>query len=116
MTLPHSIREALVESLDNYFEALGGEPDAEAASAYTIELLEEHGDEEGIDDIILTLEDEGGLDGSLQTVIEEEISSNAEFECTGEEIVSLLERLCGLEWENAEGDDDDDDDDDDDFF
>jgi hypothetical protein len=26
------------------------------------------------------------------------MSSNDEFEYTGEEIISLLERLCGVEW------------------
>jgi hypothetical protein len=40
------------------------------------------------------------------------MSSNDEFEYTGEELVSLLERICGIEWESSTDDDDDDEDDD----
>ncbi|MFT4625124.1 MAG: hypothetical protein ACI8PZ_003790 [Myxococcota bacterium] len=115
MQLPSALRDSLVESLDGYFEALGKSPDSEAATAYTIELLEEYADESGVDDMVLDLEESGALDDSLQSVVEAEIDSNDEFECTGEEMVSLLERLCGIEWiggDTESGDDDDDDDDD----
>ena len=38
------------------------------------------------------------------------MSSNDEFEYTGEEIISLLERLCEIEWVESEDDEEDDDD------
>jgi len=43
------------------------------------------------------------------------MASNDEFEFTGEEIASLLERMCNIEWTDDDDFDDDDDDDDDDF-
>ena len=111
MELPSALRDSLVERLDRYFEALGESPEAEAVVSYTLELLEEYGDESGEDDIVLALEEEGALDGSLATVLEEEIESSSDFEPTGEEVVSLIERLCGIEWGDGDGSDDDDDDD-----
>lgn len=101
MELPQSVRENLVEELDDYLEAVA-DPEPEAVVRYVIELLETAADELGIDEIVLTLEEEGALDDSLATSLEEEMESNAEFEYTGEEIASLLERLCDIEW----GDDD----------
>jgi len=112
--LPQSERENLVEELDEYLEAVSS-PEAEAVVRYVIELLETVADEIGIDDIVLTLEDEGALDDSLASALEAEMESNAEFEYTGEEIVSLLERLCSIEWGDEDEDEDDDDEDDDDF-
>ena len=74
--------------------------------------------EDDADEIILKLESSGELEAGLSEDLEEEFESNDEFEFTGEEVVSLLEKLCDLEW--AAGDDDeideDDDDDTDDFF
>ena len=115
MQLPFNMRDMLVDDLDRYLEAFSGDPDPEAVANYVIELVETMADEEGIDDIVSTLEDEGGLDGTLLETLEAEIGSNDEFECTGEELVSLLERLCEIEWEEDEGGDDEDDDDDDDL-
>jgi hypothetical protein len=110
--LPQSMRDTLVEELDSYLEAVGT-PDAEQVTSYVIELLETSADEHDLDELVLTLEEEAELDDSLATVLEEEMESNDEFEYTGEEIASLLERLCNIEW--SDDDDDDDDDDDEEF-
>jgi vacuolar-type H+-ATPase subunit E/Vma4 len=114
--LPQSVRENLVEELDEYLEAVST-PEAEAVVRYLIELLETAADELGIDDIVLTLEEDAALDDSLALTLEDEMESNAEFTYTGEEIASLLERICDIEWGDDDDDDDDDfdDDDDDDF-
>ena len=117
LELPSKLRDQLVESMDSFFNALGSSPEPEAVVNYTIELLEEYGDEAGIEDIVLTLEEAGSLDSSLASLLEDEVGSNAEFEATGEEVVSLLERVCGVEF-IGRGDiiaDEDDDDDEDDF-
>jgi len=98
------MRDQLVEEVDEYLEAFSSEPDPEAVGGYVVELLENYADDEGIDDLIASLEEQGELDGTLQDTLETEMSSNDEFEYTGEEIISLLERLCGIEWE-AKGDD-----------
>ena len=112
MQLPNSMRDHIVDDLDEYLEAVSASPDTEAISAYVIELLETYAEDAGIDDIVAALEEETALDGSLVETLEEEMSSNDEFEYTGEEIVSLVERLCEIEWIEGEEEDADDDDDD----
>ncbi len=108
MQLPISMRDQLVEEVDEYLEAFSSQPDPEAVGGYLVELLENYADDEGIDDLIASLEEQGELDGTLQDTLETEMSSNDEFEYTGEEIISLLERLCGIEWEAKEEDGEDD--------
>lgn len=110
MQLPYSIRESLVDEMDEYLESYGSTPDPEAVAAYIIELLEGHAEEEGVDDVVVELEESGSLDEPLQDVLEQEMSSNDEFEYTGEEVVSLLERTCDIEWTASDDDDDDDED------
>ena len=106
MQLPNSMREALVDELDEYLEAFSAEPDSEAVAAFVVELLESFAEDESIDDVIHRLEESGELEGALVETLESEMSSNDEFEYTGEEVVSLLERLTGIEWSaNEEADD-----------
>ena len=107
MQLPNKMRETMVTDLDEYLEAVSASPDAEAISSYVIELLETYAEDESIDDVVAALEESAALDGTLSETLEEEMSSNDEFEFTGEEILSLLERMCDIEW--VEGDDDEDD-------
>ena len=106
MQLPNKMRETMVTDLDEYLEAVSASPDAEAIANYVIELLETYAEDEAIDDVVAELEESAALDGTLSETLEEEMSSNDEFEFTGEEILSLLERMCDIEW--VEGDDDDD--------
>ncbi|MBX2800580.1 MAG: hypothetical protein KTR31_23070 [Myxococcales bacterium] len=121
--MPYSMRDSLVEDLDEYLEAISSSPDTESVVAYVVELLETYGDDTDFDEIVAQLEEEGQVDGTLSEALEEEMSSNDEFEFTGEEIVSLLEKLCSIEWERDEddrdededGDEEDEDDEDEDF-
>lgn len=116
MQLPHGMRDALVEQLDEYFDAQSGSPDGETVASYVIELIgtvaEELKVEDG-DEIILKLESSGEMEASLLELLEEEFESNDEFEYTGEEIVSLVEKVCEVEWTTKDEDDADDDADDD---
>jgi len=117
MQLPHEMRDALVEQLDEYFDAQSGSPDGETVAAYVIELIGTVAEELKLDDgveIILKLESSGEMEASLLELLEEEFESNDEFEYTGEEIVSLLEKVCEVEWTTKDEDDSDDDDDDED--
>lgn len=109
MKMDSEFRESLVDELDDMLEAYGDTPDHEAIAEFLIEQLEVYADEHGIDDIITTLEAEGELDAPLQETLESEMSSNDELELTGEEVVSLLERLCHIEWDDVDDDDDWDD-------
>jgi metal-responsive CopG/Arc/MetJ family transcriptional regulator len=114
MQLADSFRESLVDELDDMLENYGDSPDTEAIAEFLIEQLELYADERGIEDILAVLEEAGELDSSLKETLESEMSSNDEFEYTGEEIVSLLERLCSIEWGAPDDDDDLDDDDEED--
>lgn len=109
MQLPNSMRDNMVDDLDEYLDAVSASPDTEAIANYVIELLETYAENEGIDDVLAALEEEAALDATLVETLEEEMSSNDEFEYTGEEIISLLERLCEIEWVESEGDEDEDD-------
>jgi hypothetical protein len=112
MQLPFDVRESLVEGLDDFLEAFETSPDPEAITAFVIEQLETFADDAGIEDIITTLEEEGEVDTSLREVLEAELESNDELEATGEEIVSLLERTFGIEWDDDLSFEEDDDEED----
>lgn len=122
--LPHEMRDTVVEQLDEYLESQSGSPDGESVAAYVIELLGTVAEELKVDDadeIVLKLETSGELEASLQELLEEEFERDDELEFTGEEIVSLIEKVCDVEWttkddEEEDEDDDDDDDDPDGFF
>ncbi len=116
MYLPYSMREALVDDIDEFLGSFSGDPEPEQVATYIVEQLETYADDEGIDDLVATLEEEGELEASLQETLESEMGSNDEFEYTGEEVISLLERVCGIEWEDEDelSDDEDEDEDDDD--
>jgi hypothetical protein len=122
MQLPHEMRDTLVESLDEYLEAQTGNPEPETVAAYVVELLSTVAEEMKVDEseeIVLKLESSGELDASLVEMLEEEFESNEEFEYTGEEIVSLVEKVCDVEWTTKDDEDeveDDEDDDPDGFF
>ncbi|MFK7930014.1 MAG: hypothetical protein AB8H79_17605 [Myxococcota bacterium] len=115
MHLATEFRETLVDELDTMLDAYGKNPDPEPIATFLIDQLEQYADEYGIDDIVQGLEESGELEAALQEALEAEMSSNDEFEYTGEELVSLLERLCNVEWsddENMTAEDEDDFDDD----
>lgn len=123
ISLPHELRDTLVEHLDDWFEAQASTPDAEVVAAYVIELIGAMADELKIDDadeIVLKLETSGELEASLQELLEEELETNEELEYTGEEIVSTLEKACEVEWaskdDEEEFEEDEDEDDPDGFF
>ncbi len=92
-------------------EAYASEPDAEAVVSYLLEQFEIFADEDGLDDILSELEEAAALEAPLAEVLEAEMGSNDEFEFTGEEVVSLLERICEIEWEDEDDDDFEEDDD-----
>lgn len=117
MQLPHEMRDTLVEQLDEYLESLHGTPESDVVAAHVVDLVSTVAEElkvQHADEIVLKLESSGELEASLVELLEEEFDSNEEFEYTGDEIVSLVEKVCDVEWTTKEEDDDDDKDDDDD--
>jgi len=105
MIMDTEFRETLVDELDELLEAYGNTPDPEPVGDFLIEQIELYADEYGVDDILIKLEESGELEAPFKEVLESEMSSNDEFEYTGEEIVSLLERLCNIEWDDVDVDD-----------
>ena len=98
MKLPSSVREAILEEIDSYIEAVD-EPDAETITSYVIEQLELAGEDLDMDDILGDLEEEGALEGTLSEALQEAFETAEDFVFTGEEVISTLEDLCGIEWE-----------------
>ncbi len=115
MELPSGIREDLIDELDQFLDSIG-DPDAEQVVNYLLEQLEVNAEDHDLDDIVAEMEDEGGVDGSLAEVLESELESTDDFEFTGEEVVRLLERVVGIEWDDSEVEESSDDVDDDDDF
>lgn len=122
--LPHELRDTVVEQLDEYLEAQHGTPDAETVASYVVELLGTVAEELKVadaDEIVLKLETSGELEASLLELLEEEFESDDEIDFSGEEIISIIEKVCDVEWTTKDDDDEDveddeDDDDPDGFF
>ena len=108
MQLPHEMRDTLVEQLDEYLEAQTSNPEPEAVALHVIELILSVADElklEETDELVLKLESSGELDASLVELLEEAFESDEDFEYTGDEIASLLEKVCDIEWTTKDEDD-----------
>lgn len=122
MQLPHELRDTVVEQLDEYLETQNGTPDAEALAAFVIDLLGAAAEDlkiDDADDIVLKLETSGELEASLLELLEEHFESSEDTEIIAEDILSLIEKVCDVEWttkDDEDVDDDDDDDDPDGFF
>lgn len=106
--LPESIRDALVNDLEEYLANLPDDPEPEMVANFIVEQLEIYADEHGIEDIVVALEESGSLDGALRDELESEMSSNDDFEFTEEECVELLETMCDIEWVESDEDEDED--------
>lgn len=122
MQLPHELRDTVVEQLDEYLETQNGTPDAEALAAFVVDLLGAAAEDlkiDDADDIVLKLETSGELEASLLELLEEHFESSEDTEIIAEDILSLIEKVCDVEWttkDDEDVDDDDDDDDPDGFF
>ena len=96
MQLPVTLRADLLEELDQFLQATS--PGSEVLTQCAIDLLEAFGDENGIDDIVSSLEDSGELDAPLQECLENEFISNENFHDNGEDAVAIIEQLCAIDW------------------
>lgn len=114
--LPQEMRELLVERLDDFISELTDTSDTESIAQSIVHAIEAAADQveyEKADEVISRLEASGELEGSLVEVLEEHLSAEDEFDFTGEELVTVIEKICEIEWADME---DDEDDDIDDFF
>ena len=113
MQLPVSLRADLLDEIDQFLQAASAGP--EALTQCVLDLLETFADEQGIDDIVSALEDAGELEAPLQESLENEFITNENFHETGEDTITVIEQLCGIEWIDDADFDELDDFDDDDF-
>lgn len=106
--LPQTMRDLFVDQLDEYCETLDDTSDTEAIAEHIVELLETLAAETGgvEDDLVGQLEASGELEASLLEVLQDAFESDPDFEYTGEEIVSLIEKLCEIEWLSSEDEED----------
>ncbi len=114
--LPQEMRELLVERLDDFISELTDTSDTESIAlsiVHTIEAIADEVEYEKADEVISRLEASGELEGSLVEVLEEHLSAEDEFDFTGEDLTSLIEKICEIEWADLE---DEKEDDIDDFF
>ncbi len=114
--LPQEMRELLVERLDDFISELTDTSDTESIALSIVRTIEAIADEveyEKADEVISRLEASGELEGSLLEVLEEHLSAEDEFDFSGEDLTSLIEKICEIEWADLE---DDKEDDIDDFF
>ena len=109
--LPQEMRELLVERLDDFISELTDTSDTESIAqsiVHAIEAIADQVEYEKAEEVISRLEASGELEGSLGEVLEEHLSAEDEFDFTGEDLVSLIEKICEIEWADLEEDDDDD--------
>ena len=96
MQLPVTFRAELLDAID---QLLGvSSPGSEALTQCFTDLIEAFGDENGIDDILVSFEESGELDSPFQDALENEFITNENFHETGEDAVSIVEQLCAIEW------------------
>ncbi|MBT3221504.1 MAG: hypothetical protein HN348_20675 [Proteobacteria bacterium] len=98
--LPNTLRDNLQDELEIFLQA--SSPSPETIATYLIENLEIWADEVGVEDVIGLLEESGALEITLQDNLESEMSSNDEFESTAEEVLSLFESLCEVDWVDSD--------------
>lgn len=105
MLLPIEIRESLVMALDEYFETENDDPDSGELASTFVRLLQEAAEEADIDEadeIIILIEEEAELDESLADTLAYAFGRSDDLELSGEEVVSLVEKLGLLEWDEDE--------------
>lgn len=109
--LPQEMRALLVERLDDFISDLTDTSDPESIALSIVRTIEAIADEveyEKAEEVISRLEASGELEGTLVEVLEEHLSSDDEFDFMGEDLVSLIEKICEIEWADAEEGDDND--------
>jgi len=101
LELPNTMRDLLVEQLDEYCENLDSSFDTESIAESVIEHIEGVAQEVGGvngEEVLGQFEASGELEASLVEFLEDAFASDTTFIYSGEEIMTLLEKACELEW------------------
>ena len=101
LELPKTMRDLLVDQLDEYCENLDSSSDTESIAESVIEHIEGVSQEVGGvngEEVLGQLEASGELEASMVEFLEDAFASDAAFIYSGEEIVALLEKSCEIDW------------------
>lgn len=105
MKLPEQVRDTIILSLDEYLETINDQPDATELAEQTVQAIQNGAEEAGFEDfeeVILQIEDEMELEESLAETLEYEFQKADDLELSGEDLIGLIDRVCGLEWEDED--------------
>jgi len=105
MKLPEQVRDTIILSLDEYLETINDQPDATELAEQTVQAIQNGAEEAGFEDfeeVILQIEEEMELEESLLETLEYEFQKADDLELSGEDLIGLIDRVCGLSWEDED--------------
>jgi len=107
--LPQRWRALLVQSLDEYLGELDDTDDTDAITEVVTERIEDVATEvNGVEaeDLLSQFESQLANSSSLAGALSDVIDADADFDYTGEAIVSAIEQLCEIEYMESDADHD----------
>lgn len=105
MKLPEQVRDTIILSLDEYLETINDQPDAAELAEQTVQAISSGAEESGLEDyeeVVLQIEEEMEMEESLVETLEYEFQKADDLELSGEDLISLIDRVCGLSWEDED--------------
>ncbi len=103
--LPGSLKEVLIERIDEQIDAKGASAPKQWFEALLVglEAAAEELDEDLGENLVSKLEDSGELEQSLSKELQEQFEGLTDI--TGEEIIRILNSVCEVAWIDEDGDD-----------
>ena len=105
MKLPEQVRDIIILSLDEYLETINDQPEPDQLAEQTVAAIAvgaEEADVEDYEELILAIEEEQEMEESLVETLEYEFSKADDLELSGEDLIGLIDRVCGLEWDDED--------------
>jgi len=105
MKLPEQVRDTIILSLDEYLETINDQPDAAELAEQTVSAISQGAEDADVDDydeVLLAIEEEQEMEESLVETLEYEFSKADDLELSGEDLIGLIDRVCGLEWDDED--------------
>ncbi len=100
--LPQEFQVLLVEQLDEYLEGAAGSTDAATVVRDLLVLLQTIADQCEVvvpsEGLVVYMESEAELDDGLFDLLLEELEEEDLEDVTGEDVLSLLEKIVEIEW------------------
>ena len=105
--LPGSLREFLVERVDEEMDATGASDPASWTHCvlHGIDALGEELDEELGENLVPRLEQSAELEDSLSNCMTQSLEGTDDPDLNGDDLVNTLDKLCEIAWIDEDGDD-----------